>query len=87
MGTEGYHGDRGVPWGQMGTMGTEGYHEDRRVPWGQRVPYMYMYRGDTEVPYHGDRGVPWGQRGTLPWGQRVHWTLLTPLGTLQMPRG
>ena len=25
MGTEGYHGDRGVPWGQRGTMGTEGY--------------------------------------------------------------
>ena len=25
MGTEGYHGDRGVPWRQRGTMGTEGY--------------------------------------------------------------
>ena len=36
MGTEGHHGDRGVPWGQRGTMGTEGYHGDREVQWGQR---------------------------------------------------
>ena len=75
MGTE-------VPWRQRGTL-----------PWGQR------YHGDRGVPYHEDRGVPWGQRGTMgtegwdrgvpyhAWGQRVRWTPLTPLGTLQMPRG
>ena len=36
MGTEGYHEDRRVPWGQKGTMETKGYHGDRGVPWGQR---------------------------------------------------
>ena len=52
MGTEGYHEDRRVPWGQRIPYRGE---TEGTIPWGHR---------DT-LPW-GQRGtLPWGQRGTM----------------------